>query len=65
MGARFFNAKPLKTQQKYLDEHARELDAFTSKFNRTSNTTSARVQTLSSSYEDGGDDNEHEVNLTT
>ena len=53
MAPRFFIAKPLKSQKIYLDELARELNLniFTSRSNHTS-TTSARLETVSSSDED-------------
>jgi len=40
------------------------LDIFTSSSNHASNATSAKVKTVSSSDEDGGDGNENEADLT-
>ena len=61
----FFIAKSLKTQKRYLDELENVLNSnvFTLRSNRTSNTISTRVGTVSSSDEDGGDGTENEVDL--
>jgi len=65
MTARFFLAKFLKAEKRYLDELVRELnlDFFTSRCNHINNTTSARVKTVSYSDENVGDDNENEMDL--
>ena len=66
IAAKFLIIKSLKARKRYLDELARELnlDIFNSSSNHASNATSAKVKTVSSSDEDGGDGNENEADLT-